>query len=251
MKKFFIISVIILLSAAILPAQEDVQYQSQTSYTPTNPVRPKQKNKVDGGLYIKGGISWMMSDSKAYFSNQKSKMTYGFGAVMDWNITNNFALNIAAGFCNIGGTAYFKNGVVPFHDIDGIEIGGSTMDLYKYSTSYIEVPVGIKGCTNEIGYFTYFLKLGIDPMVRIKSKVMLETKENYVATKEFNLFNLGWHVGGGAEWTLAGNTKLLFELDYLGTFIDLDKINVYKDDGTIFNPGIRLNDISIKVGVIF
>ena len=78
----------------------------------------------------------------------------------------------------------------------------------------------------------------------------------YIATREFNLFNIGWHVGGGAEWTIAGNTKLLFELNYLGTFLDIDKIRSYKDDNTptntsTLNPGIRLNDISLKVGVIF
>ena len=52
------------------------------------------------------------------------------------------------------------------------------------------------------------------------------------------------------------NTKLLFELNYLGTFLDIDKIRSYKDDNTptntsTLNPGIRLNDISLKVGVIF
>lgn len=241
MKKIISIVVIILLSVALLPAQ-DINL---------NPVQPKKKNKVDGGLYLKGGVSWMMSDSKAYFKNDKAKLTYGFGAIMDWNITNNFALNIAAGFCNLGGTADFKNGAVPFKDIDGIVIGSPLMHKYKYSTSYIEVPISIKGCTNEIGYFTYFLKLGVDPMVRVKSKVTLENKETYIATREFNLFNIGWHVGGGAEWSIAGNTKLLFELVYLGTFIDFDKINSYKDDLTTFNPGIKFNDISLKVGVIF
>ena len=236
MKKILIICAAILLSSMVLLAQN---------------TQNKQKNKVSGGLYLKGGISWMMSDSKAYFKNDKTKLTYGFGAIMDWNLTNNFSLNISAGFCNLGGTANFKNGAEPFKDIDGIVIGSPLMHKYKYSTSYIEVPIGIKGCTNEIGYFTYFLKLGVDPMVRVKSKVTLESKETYIATKEFNLFNIGWHVGGGAEWSIAGNTKLLFELVYLGTFIDFDKINSYKDDLTTFNPGIKFNDISLKVGVIF
>ncbi|MBO7572279.1 MAG: outer membrane beta-barrel protein [Bacteroidales bacterium] len=251
MKKIISVIVIILLSVALLPAQEQSQLQKQDQNTQNLPQQKQKKNKVAGGLYLKGGISWMMSDSKAYFHNEKSKMTYGFGAIMDWRLTNNFSLNIAGGFCNLGGTANFKNGAVPFHDIDGIAIGDSTLHNYKYSTSYIEIPVGIKGCTNEIAYFTYFLKLGVNPMVRVKSKVMLESKEMYIATKEFNLFNIGWYVGGGAEWTIAGNTKLLFELVYLGTFLDLDKIKSYKDDKSEFNPGLKFNDISVKVGVIF
>lgn len=212
---------------------------------------PKQKEKVSGGLYIKGGTSWLMSDSKSYFKNKGAKLTYGFGAIMDWRLTNNFSLNIAAGFTNLGGTATLKHGVVPFPDVDGNLIGDSLMHNYRYSTSYIEIPVGIKGSTNEIGYFTYFLKLGVNPMVRIKSKMTLETKESYIATRNANLFNIGWYIGGGTEWSLAGNTRLLIELLYMGTLIDMDGIKSYKDDKSPFNPSIKINDISLKVGVIF
>ena len=62
MKKFISVIVIILLSAALLSAQE--QIQSQNSYQ-SNVQQKQKKNKVDGGLYLKGGVSWMMSDSKA------------------------------------------------------------------------------------------------------------------------------------------------------------------------------------------
>ncbi len=257
MKKFINVIVIILLSTALLSAQEQIQSQSSNQYQ-TNPVLQKQKkNKVDGGLYLKGGVSWMMSDSKSFLSNNKAKLTYGFGATMDWNFSQNFSLNITAGLTNLGGTTEFKYGLVDLKDIDGKLIPTSNDSLthsYKYSTTYIDIPIGIKGCTNEIGYFTYFLKLGIDPMIRIKSKITPETKEVYIITKSTNLFNIGWFVGGGAEWTLAGNTKLLFEIGYLGTFFDFDKINSLKGETKpedIFNPRIKFNDISLKVGVIF
>ena len=234
MKKILVIFAVILLSSTVLMAQNN-----------------KEKEKVSGGLYVKGGLSWMMSNSKAYFDNKGVKTSYGFGAIMDWRLTNNFSLNIAAGFNNIGGTAIFKHGVEPFTDVDGNLIGDSIMHNYRYSTSYIEVPIGIKGSTNEIGYFTYFLKLGIDPMVRIKSKMTLESKENYIITKNTNLFNVGWFIGGGTEWSLAGNTRLLMELVYCGSLLDMDKIKSYKDDKTTFNPKLNIHDISLKVGIIF
>ena len=238
MKKFLVLIVIILSTLAL-----SAQYDQNT--------RAPRKEKVSGGLYVKGGTSWLMSDSKSYFKNKGAKMTYGFGAIMDWRLTNNFSLNRAAGFTNLGGTANLKHGVEPFGDIDGNLIGDSIMHNYRYSNSYIEVPIGIKGCTNEIGYFTYFLKLGVDPMVRIKSKMTLETKENFIITKNADLFNIGWFIGGGTEWTLAGNTRLLFELLYMGTLMDMDRIKSYKDDNTTFNPSIKINEISLKVGVIF
>ena len=245
MRKIFIICAVVLISATSVFAQEATKTQT--------------KNKIAGGLYLKGGISWLMSDSKSFLSNNKAKLTYGFGATMDWNFSQNFSLNITAGLCNLGGTTEFKYGLIDLKDIDGKLIPTSNdtsfaPHSYKYSTTYIEFPIGIKGCTNEIGYFTYFLKLGVDPMVRIKSKITPETKEVYIISKSTNLFNIGWFVGGGAEWTLAGNTKLLFEIGYFGTFFDFDKIESWKGEDKPeekFNPAIKFNDISLKVGVIF
>jgi hypothetical protein len=242
MKKIFTISVIILLSAMVLMAQDN-----------------KKKNPVSGGLYLKGGVSWTMSDSKALLTKNKAKLSYGFGATMDWNFSQNFSLNISAGLCNLGGTTEFKYGLVDLTDDDKQAIpsvGDTLMHSYKFSTSYIEVPIGIKGCTNEIGYFTYFLKLGADPMFRIKSKVTpkIDDADARTITKSTNLLNIGWFVGGGFEWALAGNTKLVVELVYLGTFFDFDKAKSYKEiDGklTEFNPSIKFNDISLKVGVVF
>jgi len=243
MKKIFTISAIILLSAMVIMAQDN-----------------KKKNPVSGGLYLKGGLSWLMSDSKPLIPKNKAKLSYGFGATMDWNFSQNFSLNIAAGLTGLGGTTEFKNGIIGLTDDDGTmipTIGDTATHNYKFSSSYIEIPVGIKGCTNEIGYFTYFLKLGVDPMFRIKSKIRpMDDDGNmqYTITKATNLINIGWHVGGGFEWTLAGNTKLLVELVYLGTLLDFDKAKTMKNEDKNyeqFNPSIKLNDISLKVGVVF
>lgn len=247
MKKFFVLTVII-LSALALSAQNN-QNNSQ-----------QKKEKVSGGLYLKGGLSWLMSDSKPLLPKNKAKLSYGFGATMDWNFSKNFSLNIAAGLTGIGGTTEFKNGIIGLTDDDGTmipSIGDTLTHSYKFSSSYIEIPIGIKGCTNEIGYFTYFLKLGADPMFRIKSKMRPMDQDGnmqYTITKSTNLINIGWHVGGGFEWTLAGNTKLLVELAYLGTLLDFDKAKTMKNadkNYEQFNPSIKLNDISLKVGVVF
>lgn len=210
------------------------------------------KNKISGGLYAKGGASWFSSDNKSFFSNDKAQVSYGFGATMDYNFANNFSLNISAGYCVLGGIAKFKYGTETFQEIDGNYIGGRDVHNFKYSTSYIEVPVGIRGCTNEIGYLTYFLKLGADPMVRVKAKVA-PGLETFVSNKSANLFNIGWFIGGGFEWSMVGNTRLLVEVCYLGTLVDLDKVNAYKDElrTSSANPKIKINDISLKVGVLF
>jgi len=193
MKKILTLSAIILLSSLLLMAQEN-----------------KKKNPVSGGLYLKGGVSWTMSDSKSLLPPKHAhpKLSYGFGATMDWNFSQNFSMNISAGICNLGGTTEFKYGLVGLTDDDKQvipSVGDSLTHSYKFSTSYIEVPIGIKGCTNEIGYFTYFLKLGADPMFRVKSRITprIDDAEAQTITKSTNLLNIGWFVGGGFEWALA------------------------------------------------
>ncbi|MCF0206790.1 MAG: PorT family protein [Bacteroidales bacterium] len=213
-------------------------------------AQDKRVSRVSGGMYVKGGLSWFMSDNKRYVENEKVKMSYGFGAVMNYRFTNNFALDISGGYSCIGGTANFINGTMPFEDIDNTLIGGPTINKYKYTNSYIELPIAIQGRTNEIGYFTYFLKLGATPMVRIKSKIAPDL-EARTATKQTYLFSAGWTVGAGFEMTLVGNTRLLVEVDYLGTLTDLDKIKTIKDDLTELNPSIKINDVALKVGILF
>lgn len=246
MKKILTISVIILLSSLVLMAQEN-----------------KKKNPISGGLYLKGGVSWMMSNSEKLLppKNAHAKASYGFGATMDWNFSQNFSLNFSAGLCNMGGTTEFKYGLIDLTDDEAQiipSVGDTATHSYKFSTSYIEVPIGIKGCTNEIGYFTYFLKLGADPMFRIKSKITpkIDDADRQTITKSTNLLNIGWFIGGGFEWALAGNTKLVVELLYLGTFLDFDKIKSLKLDESNggykdFNPSIKFNDISLRVGIVF
>ncbi len=263
MKKIFAISVVILISTMALVAQTVTSTETQTSTEASTSTRMKSKakNPISGGLYLKGGITWTMSDSKKLLppKNAHAKLSYGFGATMDWNFSQNFSLNISAGLCNLGGTTEFVNGLVGLTDDDKQTIpsvGDTLTHSYKFSTSYIEVPIGIKGCTNEIGYFTYFLKLGADPMFRIKSKItpQIDDGEAQTITKSTSWLNIGWFVGGGFEWALAGNTKLVVELVYLGTFLDFDKSKSFKEiDGklTEFNPSIKFNDISLKVGIVF
>lgn len=234
MKKIFLSMLIVLVFATAMNAQRD--------------------SKVTGGLYVNGGVSWLGSDSK-FFTRDGAKFAAGFGAMMDVYFSNNFAFSVSAGYTNIGGGATYLNGAARIFDNDSTPFGGPLMRDYRYSVSYIEIPVGFKGCTNEIGYMTYFLKAGVTPMLRLKSKFTLETKESFVANKATEFFNMGWYIGGGFELSLQGNTRLLVDVAYQGTFMDIDNIKVYKEDVVTnpepINPKIHTGAVMLKVGVLF
>lgn len=212
-----------------------------------------QNKSISGGLYFGPGLSWLSSDSKTV-KEEGLRLNYSFGALLDINIINNFAFSTGLTFNKYNGKISYPFGA---SDIIAGETGtrSSLPDNIKmtYKLNYLAIPLGLKGKTNEIGYLTYFLKAGITPMINIKAKANIGDSENELINKEIRLLNLGWHIGGGLEWNLAGNTKLLVELLYTGGIFDIDKTKVYTSGLKVetHDPKININDISLKVGIIF
>jgi opacity protein-like surface antigen len=229
MKKLFISIIVLLIASNIF---------SQNS------------QKISGGLFFAPGISWFVTDSKTVKS-EGLKMNYSFGAIVDFNILDNFAINTGIAYNNYHGKLSFPNGAYDFKPDEMQAKNLFPGEKVTYSTDYISIPVSLKGKTNEINYLTYFLKIGIDPMINIRAKGKIGDVKDFV-DNEIKLFNVGWHVGGGVEWSLDGNTRLLLELLYTGGITDFDKTKVFTTDfiDTI-DPKIRIQDISLKVGILF
>ncbi|HPX74968.1 MAG TPA: porin family protein [Bacteroidales bacterium] len=202
---------------------------------------------ISGGLYVGPTMSWMSTDSKVA-DTKGMKFGYNFGALVDFNLIEHFAISTGLQFNSLGGNITY----------DGLTIltpkEGQTKDTLNagsklnYRLNYIGIPVSFKGKTNEIGYITYFLKAGVTPLINIKTLGSYGENEK-IMLKEINLFNIGWHIGGGIEYSLSGNTRILVELLYTGGLIDVDKTKiVYPQES---NPRISLNDIHLKVGILF
>ena len=212
--------------------------------------------KVSGGLFFGPTMSWMSTDSKT-INTEGMKFGYNFGALIDINLIDNFAISSGIQFNNIGGTVQYIYGAPLITPDEGVAydslLAGSAV---KYNLNYLAIPVGFKGKTNEIGYLTYFLKAGVTPLINIKALGEISgtyTTESILLSDEISLFNAGWHIGGGAEYSLSGNTRILFEIIYTGGLIDVDNTEVYSiaDHSQVSKPKVALNDIHLKVGILF
>lgn len=213
-----------------------------------------------GGLFFGPTTSWIATDSRTV-NPEKVKLGYTFGATADIRVFDNFALSTGIRFNNIGGSMSFPFGA---YDVKAMEvvlpdtlIPGSSMN---FNLNYISVPFGFKGKTNEIGYITYFLKGGATPMVNIKAKGDVGSMSDLVINDHVKLFNIGWHIGGGIEYGLSGSTRLLVEVIYTGGLFDFSSLNVFlspppdsptEDPRDFINPKTVLNDIHLKVGILF
>ncbi|MDD2636971.1 MAG: porin family protein, partial [Bacteroidales bacterium] len=218
--------------------------------------------KISGGLFIGPTMSWMSTDSKT-ITTDGMKLGYSFGALLDFNLIDNFAISTGIQFNNLGGNVNFTNGALGITPDEGDAYDTLyTQSSIKYNLNYLAIPVGFKGKTNEIGYFTYFLKAGVTPLLNIKALGTIEavasnstvnTDENMLLSKNIASLNAGWHIGGGAEYSLAGNTRLLIEILYTGGLIDVDKTEVFSDlnMSSKTEPKVLLSDIQLKLGIIF
>lgn len=209
--------------------------------------------KVSGGLFIGPTMSWMSTDSKT-INTEGMKFGYNFGALIDINLIDNFAISSGIQFNNMGGTVNFVNGAINVTPDEGLPY--DTLDAgssIKYNLNYLAIPVGFKGKTNEIGYLTYFLKAGVTPLINIKALGTIGANENILLSDEISLFNAGWHIGGGAEYSLTGNTRILFEIIYTGGLLDVDNTEVFSvaDRSATSKPKVALSDIHLKIGILF
>jgi opacity protein-like surface antigen len=98
--------------------------------------------------------------------------------------------------------------------------------------------------TNEIGYWTFFTHLGLNGGVNIKATAEVDDfeLENKNISDEVRLFNLGYFIGAGVEYSIGGNAAIALGLTYTNGFIDIT------DGG---DSKVTLSDFAIRIGVLF
>jgi len=204
---------------------------------------------VSGGLFFSPVISWLQPDTKN-ITKDGSNFGFGFGIPVDINFSKNFAFSTGISYTNLGGSLKYADSIPKFEAVDLI-YSLPKNSVVKYKTSFIEIPLSFKGKTNEIGYITYFLRAGISPQFRFKAKGdvgTLNTGDDIRA--EVRAFNMGYHIGGGIEYSLGGSTKGLIEAVFTNGLTNFTKVKTF-NNGVTKNEKTIMNSISLKFGILF
>lgn len=206
---------------------------------------------VTGGLFFSPIISWMKPDSKN-ITKAGTRIGFGFGVPVDFNFSKNFAFSTGISYNNLGGSLKYADSISNFNTVDTAFTRLNPNTVVKYKTSFIEIPLSFKGKTNEIGYITYFLKGGISPQFRFKAKgdITVNSGDNVDIKDEVRSFNMGYHIGGGIEYSLGGSTKLLVEAVFTNGLTNFTKVETIVK-GTLKNEKTIMNSISLKLGILF
>lgn len=131
-----------------------------------------------------------------------------------------------------------------------------------YNLRFVEIPLLLKGRTNELGPFRYYLNFGLSAGFRYRSNATFaETVGNssseivYDDAKPFiNNFRAALIVGGGLEYLLSGNTALVggiqFNNGISNQLKNHGKLDPTDDFNKVTESGI-FNYLQLNVGILF
>ena len=209
----------------------------------------QDESTVHFGLKAAPSFAWLKTDSKDYTANG-SKFGFSYGLMTEFNFTKRYAF--ATGI----DVAYRGGKLKSIFNIPNINGGDSAVFTSEQAMilQYVEIPLTLKLKTNEIGYLTYFLQVGVSPGVNIRAKADSKTtlQANGVTTSasedgidikdDINSFNLSMIIGGGVEYTLSGSTTLLVGVQFNNGFMDVADGDDLKANS---------NYLALTVGILF
>ncbi len=207
--------------------------------------------KIRIGLEMTPSFSWFKSDYENV-ENDALKLSNRVGVNFDYNFVHNYFVSTGIFLNWQKGKLKYSDENIPFDIDDEIltfnsEGTGESVAI-SYKMKYVEIPVSLKLKTNEIGYMTYFAKFGLNTAFNISAlgDANQLAVEDGDLNKEVNFLNAGYHIGGGAEYSLSSNFILTSSLIFQQGFIDITTNTPGRtSDKTI------LNNVRLSLGVFF
>lgn len=200
MKKIIIVLAGLIISASFIKAQ-------------TNEKRTKL------GLEFSPLLTWFNTDEK-HLEGDGVKAGYDFGLNAEFYFSDNYAF-ITGVFINnqVGSIKYTEDYDINLNDKAYNLLASESV---KYSNKYVRIPIGLKLATNQIGYNTYFARLGINTLINYQSKATSESNlfEKEKSTEVLNAINLAYFIGGGVEISLGSVSAVTLGLTYSNGFLN-------------------------------
>jgi hypothetical protein len=209
------------------------------------PVISNGQQKTTLGLHFDPVISWFSSDIRQIY-NEGARPGFNFGLSVNRYFADNYSFSTGLSILSAGGRLIGSD--TAYLELTNLIAKVSPGKPIVYKIKYITIPIGLKMETNQIGYFTFFADLGVDPKVVIGRRADIRSLDitNEKANKELKLFNMSYHIAAGIEYSLGGNTALIFGLHFDNSFLDITR-----DNGAQPVDKITQKILSFRMGVNF
>lgn len=201
--------------------------------------------KIRFGIFADPTINWFSSNTKAT-ENDGSRAGFNFGINFNRYFGENYSFSTGVSILHTGGRLISTDNITMSFNNINVDVESGEPVIYRIQ--YVNIPLGLKFESNQIGYLTFFADAGIDPRFVIGSKVDIpsESIEGEVAKNELNPVNLSYHIIAGIEYSLGGSTAIVLGLGFDHNFFDVTKdINLQPEDKVLNNM------IRFRIGVNF
>ncbi len=200
-------------------------------------------------VHVDPVISWMGTNSSDYI-NEGVRPGFNIGLKVHHYFDDHYAISTGISLISAGG----RQSVIEPHRMifNNLQPQVLTGDEIRYNLRYMNIPIGLRLKTDQIGYLTYFTDIGFDIRMLVKSTVDLPANQppvdNENARKEVFGLNAGWHIHAGVEYDLNVDLTLVGGLGY-----DQDFFDVTKDLKDVEQPEDRsgLRMLRIMMGIKF
>lgn len=192
-------------------------------------------------------ISWIGSNESEY-TNEGVKPGVDIGLNVIHFFADNYAISTGISLISAGGRqSSTQADTLVFTNFNQVVEEGTEV---KYNLQYMNIPIGLRLQTNQVGYLTYYTDMGFDLRLLIKSTIDISAigidHEN--ARNEVYGMNAGWHIGAGLEYELGIDLSLIAGLSYAQDFFDITKdledVHQVED-----RSGLRM--IRVRLGIKF
>lgn len=208
-------------------------------------AQKSDQSRIDFSVHVDPQFSWLSSDDNSVVSDG-SIFHVQAGLRMDYFFEKNYAFYIGFGINNVGGKLLNNDtaGIIYMHNDSELIVNPD--QSFKLNLQYLDIPLGLKLQTEELGYLTIFFQAGFNPMVNINAYLSSEDETNSFEKENFKdnvpIFNFGYHLGAGVEYRLGGNTAAVAGIRWSSGLTDVTEIDF---------PRLTSNVISINLGVLF
>lgn len=195
------------------------------------------------GVFADPQLSWFTSDTRDFDPNGP---VFGFNAGFSFDryFADRYAFTTGASISNIGGNLLYNEDDynLSTRDEEYPIIAGTSL---RIRGQYVNIPLGFKFKTTQIGYTTIYAQLGINGYIKLKGFAWNEDmsiNREVVENSHLKFGFISYMFGGGIEYSLGGPSALQFGV-------------IFSNGMTpAFDAGhgvITIGNLALRVGVVF
>jgi len=182
------------------------------------------------GIHFSPTFNWISTTQPD--TESKLDLNYSIGLLAEFDLTERYS--VATGMDII-----WRGGRLIAQDTLG-----------DYTSNFVQIPLTLKMRTREFGYITYFANFGGALGIEVAERTTISPalSQNEELTSYVSPFTAMFVIGGGAEYSLGGNTRLVLGVNYNRSLID----NLRDEDPRLDESYYyRFDYVELSLGIIF